>query len=183
MQKCKPTGQCCCCFCFFQHLASHIWWPVATLLALPLTELERHLWLTNYIKKVLIDIRCVVPPMPVRVHALPPSPSPSPTHALASVCTSQALHERDDLLDHRLSNKKEFPKGNNNTKAIKNPRKPTKNQNTKSKQQQQQRERRTQSADFFFLLFLLISHFVLLICIAPMLLLSFLLSFWYCFLL
>lgn len=36
---------------FFQHLASHIWWPVATLLALPLTELERHLWLTNYIKK------------------------------------------------------------------------------------------------------------------------------------
>lgn len=65
------------------------------------------------------------------------------------MCTSRALHERDDLLDHRLSNKKEFPKGNNNTKAIKNPRKPTKNQNTKSKQQQQQREKANAIGRFF----------------------------------
>lgn len=64
------------------------------------------------------------------------------------MCTSRALHERDDLLDHRLSNKKEFPKGNNNTNAIKNPRKPTKNQNTKSKQQPQ-REKTNAIGRFF----------------------------------
>lgn len=89
--------------------------------------------------------------MPVRVHALPPCPSPSHTHALASVCTSRALHERDDLLDHRLSNKKEFPKGNNNTKAIKNPRKPKKNKIKipKANNNNNNEKRRTQSADFF----------------------------------
>lgn len=58
------------------------------------------------------------------------SPSPS-----ASVDTSRALHERDGLLDHRLSNKNSQKATTNTAKAIK-PTK-TKAQNTKSKQQQE----------------------------------------------